>query len=66
MKHIKSVFVSDTISLHCRLIVSETNKLFRPKTKRAETVQIVVFGAETETEFRSVSSLQRNIHVRRN
>jgi len=25
--------------------------------KLAETVQIVVFGAETETEFRSVSSL---------
>ena len=31
----------------------------RPKTKLAETVQIVVFGAETETEteFRSVSTI---------
>jgi len=27
----------------------------RPKTKLVETVQIVVFGAETETEFRSIS-----------
>ena len=35
-------------------VYSET----RPKTKLAETVQIVVFGteSETETEFRSVST----------
>jgi len=28
----------------------------RPKTKLAETLHIAVFGAETETEIRSVSS----------
>jgi len=38
---------------------AEITKLFRPITKLAETVQIVVFGAETETEteFRSVFKL---------